>query len=69
METVFPEKLNKKSALLPLVLLWLAAHALLLGAILGLKFLGAKMMLLLAMIGAVAWFLLGRGKPRRLTTS
>jgi hypothetical protein len=55
-----------KSALLPLVMLWLAAHALLLGLILALKFLGAKMILLLAMMGTAAWFLLGRRKPLRL---
>ena len=52
-----------KSALLPLAILWLAAHALLLGAILGLKFLGAKFLLVLAMIGAVLWFFVKRA-PR-----
>lgn len=55
-----------KSTLLPLAMLWLAAHALLLGLILGLKFLGAKTILLLAMIGTAAWFLLGRRKTLRL---
>ena len=53
--------------MLPLAILWLAAHALLLGAILGLKFLGAKMLLLLAMIGGAAWLLLGRPRRLRLT--
>jgi hypothetical protein len=36
--------------------LWLAAHAFLLVLILGLKFLGVKTMLLLAMLGTAAWF-------------
>ena len=52
-----------KSGLGLLVLLWLAAHAVLLGLILSVKFLAAKTVLLLAMMGAAAWFLLGR-KPR-----
>jgi hypothetical protein len=42
---------------------WLAAHALLIGLILGLKFLGAKMLLLLAMAGTLAWLLVRR-QPR-----
>ncbi len=54
--------------MLPLVIVWLAAHAVLLGLILGLKFLGAKTVLLLAMIGTAAWFIAGR-KPRRLRLS
>lgn len=56
-----------KSAWLPLALVWLAAHALLLGIILSLKFLTAKALLLLAMAGAALWFLAGRKPaPRRL---
>jgi hypothetical protein len=43
-----------------LLLLWLAAHALLLGLILGVKFLTAKTMLLLFLAGTAAWFLVGR---------
>ena len=49
--------------MLPLALVWLAVHAVLLAAILGLKFLTAKTVLVLAMLGAAVWFLLGR-KPR-----
>ena len=37
-------------------MVWLAAHALLLGVILSLKFLGAKTLLLLAMAGTAIWF-------------
>jgi hypothetical protein len=50
-----------------LVLLWLAAHALLLGLILSLKFLTAKTVVLLLLAGAVCWFLLGRRKPLALS--
>jgi hypothetical protein len=49
-----------KSALLPLVILWLAAHAFLLGLILGVKFLGIKALLLVAMLGTALWFAIGR---------
>jgi hypothetical protein len=52
--------LKLKSALLPLALVWLAVHAVLLAAILGLKFLTAKTLLLLAMAGTLAWVVLGR---------
>jgi uncharacterized membrane protein len=48
---------------MPLALLWLAAHAVLLAAILSLKFLTAKAVALLLLIGAVLWFLAGR-RPR-----
>ena len=51
-----------KSAWLPLALVWLAAHVILLGAILGLKFLTAKALRMLAMAGAALWFL-ARRKP------
>ena len=54
-----------KSGLAPLVLLWLAAHAVLLALILGLKFLSAKTLMLLAMVAV--WFLLGRRKPQMLS--
>jgi hypothetical protein len=49
-----------KSVFGPLLLLWLAVHALLLGLILGLKFLTLKMIALLFLAGAVAWMILGR---------
>ena len=53
---MFANGLKRKSAWLPLALIWLAAHALLLGLILSLKFLGAKALLLLAMMAAALWF-------------
>ena len=49
--------------MLPLALVWLAVHAVLLAAILSLKFLTAKAVLLMAMAGGLLWLLLGR-KPR-----
>ena len=49
-----------KSAWLPLVLLWLAIHAVLLAVILSLKFLTAKALLVLAMAGAALWFAVRR---------
>jgi hypothetical protein len=49
-----------KSTLLPLALLWLAAHALLLGLILSLKFLSAKAVALMLLAAGVLWYLLGR---------
>jgi hypothetical protein len=51
-----------KSAWLPLALLWLAAHALLLGLILSVKFLTMKTVLVLAMAGTAVWWLVRR-KP------
>jgi hypothetical protein len=48
------------------VLLWLVAHALLLGLILSLKFLTAKAIVLLLLAGAACWFLLGRRKALAL---
>jgi hypothetical protein len=51
-----------KSTLLPLAMIWLAAHALILALILGLKFLAAKTVVLLALAGAVLMFVLKR-KP------
>lgn len=56
------EKRTPKSGFGLLALLWLAVHALLLGLILGVKFLTAKTMALLFLAGAVLWLLL-RHKP------
>ena len=44
----------------PLLLLWLAAHAVLLGLILGVKFLTAKTVVFLLLAGTAAWVLLGK---------
>ena len=53
--------------LLPLALLWLAAHAFVLVVILGLKALSARALLLLALIGGGLWFLMRRVRhPARL---
>jgi hypothetical protein len=57
-----------KSGLWPLVLLWLAAHALVLALILGIKFVTAKMVILGMLLAAgvfVVWAQL-RAAPRRL---
>jgi hypothetical protein len=51
---------NFKSAFLPLVLLWLAVHAVLLGLILSLKFLTAKAVVLMLLAAGAFWFLLGQ---------
>jgi hypothetical protein len=60
-----------KSALAPLVLLWLAVHAVLLALILGVKFLTVKTVLLaLLLIGSLAFLSARfRAKPRRLSHS
>jgi uncharacterized protein (DUF58 family) len=60
---------NTKSAFLPLLLLWLAVHAVLLGALLGLKFLLTKSMFLalLLVAGAVFLFTRARAIPRKLS--
>ena len=50
----------------PLLLLWLAAHAVLLGLILGAKFLTAKTVALLFLMGTVLWLVLGRKKTPSL---
>jgi hypothetical protein len=55
-----------KSGLWPLVLLWLAAHAVVLALILGIKFVTAKTLVLILMAGTAFWFLLGRRKPLSL---
>jgi len=54
-----------RSAVGPLLLLWLAVHAVVLCLIVGVKFLSAKSMALLFLAGTVIWLLLGR---RRLPT-
>jgi uncharacterized membrane protein len=54
-----------KSRLLPLAILWMAAHALFLGLILGLKFLSAKLLALLALVGTGLWFAMKQA-PRYL---
>lgn len=46
----------------PLLVLWLAVHAVLLGLILGVKFLTAKTVALLFLAGTVLWLVLRR-KP------
>ncbi len=53
----------KKSTLLPLALIWLAAHAVLLAFILSLKFLTAKAAVLILMGAAVFWFMAGSRRP------
>ena len=50
----------------PLLLLWLAAHAVLLGLILGVKFLTVKTVALLLLAGTAAWFLFGRRRALSL---
>ncbi len=51
-----------RASLMPLVFLWLAAHAALLAVILGLKFLTAKTAALLLVMAAAFWFLTGRNR-------
>jgi hypothetical protein len=62
---------NAKSAFLPLVLLWLAAHAVLLAALLGVKFLLTKsaVVVLLLVTGAMFLFTRIRKMPSRLSHS
>jgi len=55
-----------KSGLWPLVLLWLAVHAVVLALILGIKFVTAKSLALIFLAGTVVWFLLGRKKTPSL---
>ena len=50
----------------PLLLLWLAVHAALLGLILGLKFLTVKTIALVFLAGTVAWLLTGKRRARSL---
>jgi hypothetical protein len=58
-----------KSIFLPLLLLWLAVHAVLLAALLGLKFVAAKSaaIVLVLMAGAVFLFTRRRPSPRKLS--
>jgi hypothetical protein len=62
---------SAKSALLPLVLLWLAAHAVLLALLLGLKFVALKTMAVLLLLAAGTAYLFRRFRPgpRKLTHS
>jgi hypothetical protein len=55
-----------RSALGPLVLLWLALHVVILGLILGVKFLAAKTIALLFLAGATVWLLFGRKRAPSL---
>ena len=55
-----------RSALGPLILLWLALHALLLGLILGVKFLTAKTIALMFLAGTLVWFILDRKRAPSL---
>jgi hypothetical protein len=64
-------KQGAKSALVPLVLLWLAVHAVLLALILGVKFLFTKTMLIAMLVMGSLAFLFSRfqAKPRRVSHS
>jgi hypothetical protein len=55
-----------RSAWWPLLFLWLAAHAVLLGLVLGVKFLTVKMMALLFLAGTALWLLWGRRRAASL---
>jgi hypothetical protein len=65
------QRRNTKSVFLPLLVLWLAVHAVLLAALLGLKFLLTKSMVLalLLVAGAVFLFTRLRAIPRKLSHS
>jgi predicted lysophospholipase L1 biosynthesis ABC-type transport system permease subunit len=65
------QRRNTKSVFLPLLVLWLAVHAVLLAALLGLKFLLTKSMVLalLLVAGAVFLFTRLRAVPRKLSHS
>jgi predicted lysophospholipase L1 biosynthesis ABC-type transport system permease subunit len=65
------QKQGAKSVFLPLLLLWLAVHAVLLVALLGLKFVVTKSMViaLLLVAGAVFLFTRLRPAPRKLSHS
>jgi len=64
-----PERM--RGALLPLVLLWLAVHAVLLAALLGAKFLLTKTAVLVLLLVGAAVFVFSRmrASQRRLTHS
>ena len=63
--------MKAKSAIMPLVLLWLAVHAVLLALILGAKFLFTKTVLVAVLVmGALAFlFVRFRASPRKLSHS
>ncbi len=63
--------MKAKSAIMPLVLLWLAVHAVLLALILGAKFLFTKTALVTVLVmGALAFlFARFRASPRKLSHS
>ena len=65
---VFKHKSLVKSGLWPLALLWLAAHAVVLALILGIKFVAAKMVIVALLLAAGAFFLWTqlRAAPRKL---
>ncbi len=60
------QKGTLKSGWAPLVILWLAVHAVLLAVILGVKFLTAKTMALFLVMAAAFWFLTGRKRQPAL---
>ena len=62
---------NISSAFVPLVLIWLALHAVLLAVLLGAKFLLTKSAILAMLLMATALFLFSRFRPgpRKLTHS
>ena len=62
-------KQGAKSALLPLAMIWLAVHAVLLALILGIKFVTAKIMVLILLLAGTVFFLFGRRRPAKLTHS
>ena len=49
--------MSPRPALMPLVMVWLALHAGLLVLLLGVKFIGAKLVLLGLLLTAALWFL------------
>ena len=51
---------NFKSAFVPLLLIWLALHAVVLAALLGMKFLLTKFVVLAMLLVAATVFLVGR---------
>jgi len=66
---MFQMKSPTRSALVPLLLLWLAVHAVLLAVLLGLKFLLTKsaFVAVLLVAGAVFLFARFRAMPRNLS--
>ena len=58
-----------KSAVMPLVLLWLVVHAALLALILSAKFLFTKPVLVTMLVLGTLAFLFARAKPRKLSHS